>query len=413
MDPGLGRADRRPGQRIDAGKAGVAPGKQRLRLRALRLVEPGQSLAQRLERRLGLAAHRALPGLEIGGADRLGGEGGIVGRGRQRPVQLRGALSQDARLLQVEAVRLGLCRGGLRMLGRGAQAQLVERAVQVLGRVDPAVALVAHEAEHRGERGGLAVGAGPLDRAEQRRGVGEARLLDQEAADLDLRLHARRELAIGLEDRAVADHRGRVALLDRRALDLDLLGQGELLGGRGRPAAQAAVGARQLEAAPDRIERDERELRARHRVVERADPGATAHLGERERQERPAVAQRLVVVAGGERQEVALRLGIACQLDPKLGQKIAVAPVGAELAPGRDRDVRDALVLGAEPALLGEERRQHLALELARVLALEQGAPALAHHERDEVGHRFGHRFMPARQLRFFGEHEPEEAVAG
>ena len=94
--------------------------------------------------------------------------------------------------------------------------------MQILDGVDPAVALVADEAEGGGQRGGLAVLADVLDRAEQRRRVGEAGLLGQKAADLDLGLHAGRQLAVGLEDQTVADHRRGIALLGRQPLDLDV-----------------------------------------------------------------------------------------------------------------------------------------------------------------------------------------------
>ena len=66
---------------------------------------------------------------------------------------------------------------------------------------------------------------------------------------------------------------------------------------------------------------------AGHRVVEGADLGAPAHLGEREREQRPAVAQRLVLEAHGERQEVALRRRATLELDLDLGQEITLAAV--------------------------------------------------------------------------------------
>ncbi len=241
--------------------------------------------------------------------------------------------------------------------------------------------------------------------------LAKPRFLDQEAADLDLRLHGGRELAVGLEDHAIADHRRRVALLDRRALDLDLRRDLDAGQRRGRPAADRAAGTRDLRPAADRIEGGERKLGAGHGIVEGAYLGAAAHLGQREGEQRPAVAQRLVVVAGRERQEVALRRAAAGELDLDLGQEVVVL-AARQLGPGRDLGIGDGQILGAEPALVGKERRQDVARQLARALALEHRAPAIADHERDEVGQGLRDRLVPARQLGRLGEHEPVKAVA-
>jgi hypothetical protein len=90
-------------------------------------------------------------------------------------------------------------------LGCRLQPQLAKAAVQVLGRVDPSVALVADEPERGAVRRALAVGRDALDAAEQRRRIGELALLDEEATDLELGLNARGEFAIGLEDDLLAE----------------------------------------------------------------------------------------------------------------------------------------------------------------------------------------------------------------
>ena len=100
--------------------------------------------------------------------------------------------------------------------GRGEQALLVDEAVEIGGRHRPRVALVLDELVHARDRRAVAV-MHELDGAEQRRRVGKAGDAGEEAADLDLRIDARLELALQLDDVAVVDmqRRAQVAGLDR------------------------------------------------------------------------------------------------------------------------------------------------------------------------------------------------------
>ena len=111
VNPSLDGADVRFGQRVDARMAGVAPCQELLGLVPIGALELRHRLPQRLERRFGLVAHRPLPSPEVGPRDRFGGKRGIIGGGRQGPVQLGGALPQDARLGEIESVRLVRGRG--------------------------------------------------------------------------------------------------------------------------------------------------------------------------------------------------------------------------------------------------------------------------------------------------------------
>ena len=89
--------------------------------------------------------------------DRLGGEGRIVGRRRERRVQLGGAPAE--RRGQVE--RIGEGRRGVgaapSLASRGSSANSSRCALERVEHDAPGVALVAHEGEGGGERGRLAV----------------------------------------------------------------------------------------------------------------------------------------------------------------------------------------------------------------------------------------------------------------
>ena len=92
------------------------------------------------------------------------------------------------------------------MLARRQQTLLLDEAVEIGRGHGPGVALVLHEGVDDGDRAGL-VAFDQFDAAEQRRRVGEAGDVGQEAADLDLRIDAGLELAIDLDDVVVVDQR--------------------------------------------------------------------------------------------------------------------------------------------------------------------------------------------------------------
>ena len=106
------------------------------------------------------------------------------------------------------------------VVGQHPQRGLVEEAQRV-ERVVPGVALVGHVAVEHAERAGLGAALLVLEGAEQRRAVGEAPL-GEEAADLEIGVHAFLGPAEDLHHDLVAEHGRRVALLDRRASDREV-----------------------------------------------------------------------------------------------------------------------------------------------------------------------------------------------
>jgi len=176
-------------------------------------------------------AHAALQvGLELG-RERLWCEGRLVRIGRQRQVQFSGAPAEQSRRIKVWADELFcLCRERVsdqfeeRRLGqRQVETSGAERVLggpivagQGIERVVPRVAPVGHELLQERERhrltGRRRVGA-VFEHPGHRRHVGECGLLRKEQADLLVRVGARFEPPVQLQDEAFAVPDRGVALL--------------------------------------------------------------------------------------------------------------------------------------------------------------------------------------------------------
>ena len=86
---------------------------------------------------------------------------------------------------------------------------------------------------------------------------------------------------------------------------------------------------------------------------------------------------------------------------------------GRQLPERYHSDRADRGVLGAEPALQRQERRQHVRLELAAFAAGKRGlnAPILA-GERDEIRQHLGQRLVPRGCVLLAAQKEPEKSVS-
>ena len=144
------------------------------------------------------------------GGDRLGGEGGIVGRRSRRRGAARAVRWPSTR---AEVERVGEGRGERPSAGSAAGALASSRSRYSASTIDvPAVALVRAR-RRRPRRAPSARRRGTYSIApSRRRRVLKPADLGQEAADLDLGLHAALEPAVDLQRSPVADDRTRLLL---------------------------------------------------------------------------------------------------------------------------------------------------------------------------------------------------------
>ena len=165
VEAGLGQAlgHAREGRDLglDGGRSARAASISAARVSAV----PARSCSRAAKPRAAWARAVGEPGLEVGLGHGLGGEGRVVGRGREGAVQLGRALADQPG--DGEEQLVALARGGA--LGLRDEPRLLELAVEVVERPAPAVALVGDEAEEGGVGRGLAVRADALDRAQERR----------------------------------------------------------------------------------------------------------------------------------------------------------------------------------------------------------------------------------------------------
>ena len=374
-------------------------GGQHRRRRAARLGrQVVQPLAEQLEGAAGAAAHRFVERALVQGRERLGRERRMVGRRRgERDVQLGGALAEQAHRGQVGAdalVELGrrvVAAGGLHQLEQRprrhrrraeaapppAGADPLEVAPEGVEREAPGIALVGDEPLQHGQGRRLAAAAAvaQVHPAGDRRHVAEVGRPGQVAADLEVGIDARLELAEQLEHQPVAVADRGVALLGAERPRLELggagagghrLGTGELL--------EAGVG-----------------------------PGR--HLVRRAAEAAPG---------GHRRQQAAAEGGIFERVVEHAGRRPATAAIAAAAAatratpatPGNDPR-HDAPGLARTGVAGGERQRQGVALGLALPVAdVEQQQPGAA-VERDGFGQ--GHRAQDAR----LGGEPPEGGQAG
>src|SRR5436190_19311833 len=158
------------------------------------------------ERLLGLLVHARAPGVDVLRGERLGLERRIAARRGEGAVQLGGARGERLDERQVGRMVLVL-------------AQPLDEALEIRERVAPGIALVHDVRLQQRHGGGLAAaGRQVLDRAGERHAMLETRDLGEEAADLELRMHALPDAAEALEEQAIAKrHRGIGALRVQRA----------------------------------------------------------------------------------------------------------------------------------------------------------------------------------------------------
>ena len=335
----------------------------------------------------------AHPAGDIRRLDRLRLEMRIAIVAGEGAVQLGGALPKHGDQAQIDPVLL-FRRGSF---GGFDQADLVELAIQVLRGVDPAIALVAHKAVHDGERMPRAVLCDLLGGAEQGRRILEVRDFGQEARDLQLRMLARREAPEDLEHRVVADDHRAVALLHADAADFRRIAQVDRRQRLGRGEMGGAIGAGQVGALAHGIDQGEDELVRRERIVDRADLRTAPRLGQGEGRQGPVGRAGRLVPRDVQRQEVGLRLLARLQLQRRHQQQVVAELPAPERAEHGGIGARDRVVLGGEPALLGNEARQHRRRELVRFAPAGQAVPAVAHHQGDEFRHRLRQHVVPAR----------------
>ena len=121
----------------------VALREQRIGRRAGGRIERVEPRAQHVERALERRDRIDAPAVDVFGRRALRRERGIVGRLRERDVQLAEPRANDARERRIAEQRIGfLARFGRLAFVRGRQRELVDRAAQEIERTRPCVALV-------------------------------------------------------------------------------------------------------------------------------------------------------------------------------------------------------------------------------------------------------------------------------
>ena len=237
---------------------------------------------------------RACQASTSGARQRLGLERRIAGARGERAMQLRGARGERLDEREVGAVaRVG--RTALRL----------EEALEVLERVAPAVALVRHVGLQQRERQRVRSSCRQvLDRAGHRHAVRELRHLGEEAADLELGVHAGAQPPVALEEQALAERAPRCwcsAPAARPTVSVGDVVAGDARGRRSVGVKRSVpLRGRQAAALADRLDHVAAEApRRRSRRPMHADVRLLAHARDGRARERAHV---LLVLFPGERQ---------------------------------------------------------------------------------------------------------------
>ena len=366
-----------------------------LRHAAAAAFEPGQH-------RFGRILQLAAPSGQILAGDRLGHEHRVLASAfGKRPVHLRRAQPELAGQREEEMIGIGQIGWAA---GRGcARGGLIQRVVQVPKQIiegqRPAVTLIAHEAEQHADRARLRTALArqlQLDRSEQRRRIGEARPLDQEATHLDLGMRSGLQPPIDLQHRVVFEQHRAVRLLGAETADDQPLGRRDAVEDGGPAEAHlpkrgaAGIAQRQGCLALDRVRQRQGEAVLSDRLDQRALAAGLAQLGEDCR------GQPLPQFAAGRRpycaqgQEIALSVAAGqLRLDDTVQEagRVAVALLrrAGDLAIRQQPSRLHPPVLSAEPALARQEGGDHVAFELRQVMRPEEIGPAPRHDQRDAL----------------------------
>ena len=301
----------------------------------------------------------------------------LVDGGRQQPERFH------ARLLRGEVGIAGVrCEHDMhraRDLAEttGLREERVRIAREALERERPAVGLPRHEALEDAERR-VQQAAGVRVPAEERRDVRKAPL-GEEAEQLQLRVHARLETPVGLEDQLVTEDDGGVGLLGAERSRLELGGAGgETVH---QPELQRALLPLDVAGPAHELE----ELCGEERVGQRVVDSPAVRLGH------DRVAPALILRAEPEEQLVELvRPGLEAHLHQDGHEKRR----GRSQGDGRERaHLEDVARLRPEPAAAEDELvqrilrdeaevpRRHLALDL-----IHRRPPRAAGTRRTPVG---------------------------
>ncbi len=230
--------------------------------------------------------------------------------------------------------------------------------------------------------------------------------LGQIAPHFHFRMDTRRHLADQLEHQVVADDQRAIGLFDTQVLDLDVRIQREVLGLIIDLEAQFTRRQGELGPLVEGVEHAMHEAGQGEGIGHQANAAHVPDAGDGQLgRQRAAV----LVLFGEEAQRqriTLLALGVRHHHFAEHHRQLG----GIDLGGVVQTHAGDGLVLGTEPAALGQIDRQHL-FEDATRLAIEQLLQIALDHYRLVVGHRRWWLGVPGGHLFVAGQVEPVEAI--